>query len=86
MTMCLLCRKLSQRNQSKFDQRAYPRQTEKVCVRMRATLRTVDLVEVFQWELELRCERLDTSTELAFWERRKFVEKRLNYCWVKDNH
>jgi hypothetical protein len=53
---------------------------------MRATLRTVDLVEVFQWELELRCERLDTSTELAFWERRKFVEKRLNYCWVKDNH
>jgi hypothetical protein len=52
---------------------------------MRATLGTVDLVEVFKWEPEFGCEYLDTSTEFAFWERREFVEKRLNYCWVKDD-
>lgn len=53
---------------------------------MRATLRTVDFVEMLQWELELGCECLDTSTELACWKRREFVEKRLNDCWVKDDH
>jgi hypothetical protein len=53
---------------------------------MRATLRTVDLVEVFKRELQPRCELLDTSAELAFCERREFVEERLNHCWVEDNH
>jgi len=84
MTMCLLCRNVSQRDE--IDWGAYPRQSEKVCIRMRATLRTVDFVEMLQWELELGCECLDTSTELAFWKRREFVEKRLNYCRVQDDH
>ncbi len=53
---------------------------------MRTTLRTVDLVEMFKRELQLRREQLDTSAELAFWERREFVEERLNYCWVENNH
>jgi hypothetical protein len=53
---------------------------------MRATLGTVDLIEVFQWELEFRCECLDTSAEFALRERREFVEKRLNYCRVNDDH
>jgi hypothetical protein len=53
---------------------------------MRATLRSVDLIEVFKRELQLGRERLDPSTELAFSERREFVEKRLDYCWVEDNH
>ena len=53
---------------------------------MRATLRTVDFVQMLQWELELGCECLDTGTELALWERREFVEKRLNYCRVKYDH
>jgi hypothetical protein len=53
---------------------------------MRATLRTVDLIKVFKREFQLRRERLDPSTELAFSERREFVEKRLDYCWIEDNH
>ena len=53
---------------------------------MRATLRTVDLIEVFKRELQPRRELLDTSAELAFWEGREFVEERLYYCWIEDNH
>ena len=84
MTMCLLCRNVSQRDEVDWD--AYPRQSEKVCIRMRATLRTVDFVEMLQRELELGCKCLDTSTELAFREGRELVEKRLNYRRVKDDH
>lgn len=68
MTMCLFCLKVSQRKQA--ERRAYPGQPKEVGIRMRATLRSVDLVEMFQRELELRCEPLDTRTEIAFWERR----------------
>jgi hypothetical protein len=32
---------------------------------MRTTLRSVDLVEVLERELELRCERLDAGPEIA---------------------
>jgi hypothetical protein len=53
---------------------------------MRATLRSVNLVEVFKRKLQPRRELLDARAELAFWERREFVEERLNYCWVEDNH
>lgn len=53
---------------------------------MRATFRTIDLVEVFKRELQSRRKGLDPSTELAFTERRKFVEERLNHRWVKDYH
>lgn len=65
---------------------AYPRESKEIRIRVRATLRTVDLVEVFKRELELRCKSLDTSAELAFWEWREFVKQRLNYRWVEDNH
>ena len=41
---------------------------------------------MFKRELQLRRERLDPSTEFAFSERREFVEKRLDYCWVEDDH
>ena len=66
--------------------RTYPGKSEEVRIRVRTTLRTVDLVEVFKRELQPRRELLDTCAELAFWKRREFVEKRLNYCWVEDNH
>jgi hypothetical protein len=66
MTMCLLCRRVSWRNDDNVKWHAYPWESEKVRIGMRATLRTVNLVKVLQWELELGCEGLNTSTELSF--------------------
>jgi hypothetical protein len=53
---------------------------------MGASLRAIDLVKVLERELELRRERLDASPEVAFWERREFVEEGLDNSWVKDYH
>ena len=53
---------------------------------MGASLRAVDLVKVLERELELRRERLDASPEIAFRERRQFVEEGLDNSWVKDYH
>lgn len=53
---------------------------------MGASLRAVDLVKVFERELELRCERPNASPELALRERRQFVEEGLDDSWIKDHH
>ena len=53
---------------------------------MGTPLRAVDLVKVLERELELRCERLNASPELALWERRQFVEEGLDDGWIKDYH
>ena len=61
---------------------AYPWKTEEVGIAVRATLGTVDFVEVCERELELAGKAFDALAKLAIGKRRQLVEERLDDCGV----
>ena len=88
MTMCLLCHNAY--SQCEYASIALsgtdPWKTEEVRVRVGAALRAVDLVQVFERELELRRESLDASAEVTLSEWRELVEERLDDRRVENDH
>ena len=66
--------------------KTYPWQTKEVCITMRAPLRTVDLVQMGQGELETGCQTLDTRPKFTGFKRRELVEQRLNNSRIQNDH
>lgn len=53
---------------------------------MGAALGTVDLIQMFEWEPQLRSKALDSLSKVAFRERRQFIEEWLNDSRVDKDH
>ena len=69
-----------------YSEHTHPGQPKEVRVAVGATLRSVDLVQVLERELELGREGLDAGAEVAFGEGREFVEQRLDDGGIEDDH
>ena len=51
---------------ARYEVSTHPRQAKEVCIAVGASLGTVDLVKVFERELEFSSKGFDSALELAF--------------------
>jgi hypothetical protein len=63
----------------------YPRKTEEICVAVRASFRSIDLIKMFEGKFELRRQGFDSVTQVTFGERRQFVEEWLDNGRIEND-
>ena len=64
----------------------YPGQSEEIGIRMWTPLTSIDLVQMLQWKFQLARQRLNPRPQVTIWQRREFVEERLDDHWIEHHH
>lgn len=64
----------------------YPWEAEEVGIAMRTTFGTIDLIQMFEREVQLRGKTFDSFPKVAFRERRQLVEEWLDDSRIDKDH